>query len=303
MNTLMDTLWYFGYIFLELIILFLSISAIVSLVLQYIPKERLNSYLSRKGPTGYFLAAALGSITPFCACSTIPLTVGLLNAGVAIGPIITFVLVSPLLNPIIVAMVCILMGWKACLVYFVVCFFTSMAGGWLMSVLHAERFVRKVAAKSGNGCCCCQPEEEVIPATFKGKLNIAFKKAYDDLMGVFIYLVIGTAIGAVIYGYVPQDWILSIAGKGNLFAVPFAALVGIPLYIRAESAIPIGLALVQKGMSLGAVIALIIGGAGMAIPEMSMLLSIFKARIVAAIVALVFLTAVIGGYVFDWFLS
>ncbi|MDD5697588.1 MAG: permease [Victivallaceae bacterium] len=299
----MDTLGYFGFIFLELIILFLSISTIVSLVLQYIPKERLNSYLSRKGPTGYFLAAALGSITPFCACSTIPLTLGLLNAGVAIGPIITFVLVSPLLNPIIVAMVLTLMGWKVCLIYFAVCFFTSLAGGWLMSVLHAERFVRKVAAKSGGSCCCGEPEEEVIPATFKGKLNKALKKAYDDLVGVFIYLVIGTAIGAVIYGYVPQDWILSIAGKGNIFAVPLAALIGVPLYIRAESAIPIGLALSQKGMSLGAVLALIIGGAGMAIPEMSMLLSIFKIRIVAAIVTLVFLTAVIGGYVFDWFLS
>jgi uncharacterized membrane protein YraQ (UPF0718 family) len=122
-------------------------------------------------------------------------------------------------------------------------------------------------------------------------------------MGVLIYLVVGTAIGAVIYGYVPQDWILSIAGKGNILAVPVAALIGIPLYIRAESAIPIGLALAQKGMSLGAVLALIIGGAGMAIPEMSMLLSIFKARIVAVIVALVFLTAVIGGYAFDWFLN
>jgi uncharacterized membrane protein YraQ (UPF0718 family) len=188
-------------------------------------------------------------------------------------------------------------------VYFVACFITSLAGGWLMSVLHAERFVRKVATKSGSSCCSGEPEEEVIPATFKKKLNKAFKKAYDDLMGVLIYLVVGTAIGAVIYGYVPQDWILSIAGKGNILAVPVAALIGIPLYIRAESAIPIGLALAQKGMSLGAVLALIIGGAGMAIPEMSMLLSIFKARIVAVIVALVFLTAVIGGYAFDWFLN
>ena len=151
-----------------------------------------------------------------------------------------------------------------------------------------------------NGCCC---GEEAIPTGLKGKCKKAFKTAYDDLQGVLIYLIIGTAIGAFIYGYIPQEWILSIAGKGNVCAVPIAALVGIPLYIRAESAIPIGLALAQKGMNLGAVIALIIGGAGMAIPEMSMLLSIFKARIVAVIVALVFLTAVIGGYAFDWFLS
>lgn len=300
MNTLLDALGYFGFIFFELVVLFLSISTIVSLVLQYIPKERLNSYLSKKGPTGYLLAALLGSITPFCACSTIPLTLGLLNAGVAIGPIITFVLISPLLNPIIVAMVWTLIGWKACLIYFVVCFFTALVGGWLMSVLHAERFVRKFINKS-NGCCCSG--EEAVPTSLKGKFKKAFKTAYDDLQGVLIYLIIGTAIGAFIYGYIPQEWILSIAGKGNIFAVPVAALVGIPLYIRAESAIPIGLALAQKGMSLGAVIALIIGGAGMAIPEMSMLLSIFKARIVGAIVALVFLTAVIGGYAFDRFLS
>ncbi|NLE56151.1 MAG: permease, partial [Lentisphaerae bacterium] len=117
------------------------------------------------------------------------------------------------------------------------------------------------------------------------------------------YLIIGTAIGAFIYGYVPQDWVVSVAGKGNHFAIPLAALIGVPLYIRAESAIPIGLALAQKGMSLGAVIALVIGGAGMAIPEMSMLLSIFKGRVVAAIVALVFLTAVIGRYCFDGFLG
>ncbi len=116
---------------------------------------------------------------------------------------------------------------------------------------------------------------------------------------MLIYLIVGTAVGALIYGYIPQEWIVSLAGPENRFAIPLAALVGVPLYIRAESAIPIGLALVQKGMSLGAVIALIIGGAGMAIPEMSMLLSLFQMRIVAAIVALIFFTAVIGGYLFD----
>ncbi len=299
MNTLLDTLDYFGFIFLELVVLFLSISTIISLILQYIPKEKFSKYLSGRG--GYFMAGVLGSITPFCACSTIPLTLGLLNAGVAIGPILTFVLVSPLLNPIIIGMVWTLMGWKACLIYFGVCFIAALLGGWLMSVFHAERYVRKfVEAKAS--CCGGEPEAEVVIPTFKGKLKKAFLDGYGDLQGVLIYLIIGTAIGATIYGYIPQEWIISLAGPDNIFAIPIAALVGVPLYIRAESAIPIGLALAQKGMSLGAVIALIIGGAGMAIPEMSMLLSIFKARIVAAIVTLIFLTAVIGGYLFDWFL-
>ena len=299
MNNLLDTLGYFGFIFLELVMLFLSISTVISLILQYIPKERFSKYLSGRG--GYFMAAVLGSVTPFCACSTIPLTLGLLTAGVAIGPILTFVLVSPLLNPIIVGMVWTLMGWKASLIYFSVCFFTAIFGGWLMNGLHAERYVRKLSSISTP--CCSDEKNDSAPMNFTGKLKIAFISAYNDFQGVLIYLIIGTAIGATIYGYIPQECIVSLAGKDNIFAIPVAAVVGIPLYIRAESAIPIGLALAQKGMSLGAVIALIIGGAGMAIPEMSMLLSIFKVRIVAAMVFLIFLTAVIGGYMFNCFFN
>ena len=299
MNTFLDTLDYFGFIFLELVVLFLSISTAISLILQYIPRKKFGNYLS--GRTGYLMAAVLGSITPFCACSTIPLALGLLNAGVSIGPVLTFVLVSPLLNPIIVGMVWTLMGWKACLIYFSACFFSAMAGGWLMNVFHAERYVRKFP-DPGTSCCSGDAAESTVHATFKGKLKKAFIDAYGDLQRVLIYLIVGTAIGATIYGYIPQEWIVSLAGPENRFAIPLAALAGVPLYIRAESAIPIGLALLRKGMSLGAVIALLIGGAGMAIPEMSMLLSIFKARIVAAIVALIFFTAVIGGYLFDFLL-
>ena len=161
MNTLLDTLDYFGFIFLELVVLFLSISTAISLILQYIPREKFGRYLS--GRAGYFMAALLGSITPFCACSTIPLTLGLLNAGVSIGPVLTFVLVSPLLNPIIVGMVWTLMGWKACLIYFSACFFSAMAGGWLMKTFHAERYVRNFAGP-GTSCCSGEAAETAAPA-------------------------------------------------------------------------------------------------------------------------------------------
>ena len=116
---------------------------------------------------------------------------------------------------------------------------------------------------------------------------------------ILAYLLIGVALGAGIYGYMPQDFVLKIAGPDNLFAIPVAAVLGIPLYIRAETAIPIGVALMTKGMSIGTVIALVIGGAGMAIPEMTMLASIFRKKLVATIVAVIFLTAVITGYLFN----
>ncbi len=298
MNTLWETLNYFGFIFLELVVLFLSISTAISLLLQYIPREKLGKYLS--GRCGYLMAALLGAVTPFCACSTIPLTLGLLTAGVAIGPVLTFVLVSPLLNPVIVGMVWSLMGWKACLIYFAACFFSAMAGGWLLKTFHAERYVRKISAPA-TACCSGGAADTETSGGFMERLQRSFSSAYTDLLGVLIYLIIGTAVGATIYGCIPQEWIITLAGPDNLFAIPVSALIGVPLYIRAESAIPIGVALIHKGMSAGAVIALIIGGAGMAIPEMSMLLSIFKIRIVAAIVAVIFLTAVIGGYLFEFF--
>ncbi len=127
----------------------------------------------------------------------------------------------------------------------------------------------------------------------------AFSDAWVDFSGVLLYLVAGVAIGAFIYGYVPNDFVARIAGPSNPLAIPVAAIIGIPLYVRAETVIPIGLALTQKGMSMGAVVALIIGGAGMSIPEMSMLASIFKIRLVVIFISVVFLTAVLAGFLIN----
>lgn len=149
---------------------------------------------------------------------------------------------------------------------------------------------------------CCAGSHEIVDKhslPFPSKLKVAFAGAWDSLRPIMGYLLVGVALGAGIYGYMPQDFVMKIAGPDNPFAIPVAAVLGIPLYIRAETAIPIGLALMGKGMSIGAVISLIIGGAGMAIPEMTMLASIFKKQLVAMIVLVIFLTAVVSGYLFN----
>lgn len=295
MNNLVNTIQYFLFITAELTVLFLVISTIVALVLMYIPQEKLRQWLSQRGLWGNFLGAIVGSLTPFCACSTIPMTLGMLNAGAPFGPIMSFVISSPLLNPIILSMVATLMGLKACILYFSVTFVGSMIFGVLLEMMGGVKYVKNIRVKGG----CCGNAEPVIPSTFTGKIKAAFLSAWVDFRVVLVYLLIGVGVGAVIYGYIPQEFIANIAGPQNPFAIPVAAIIGVPLYIRAETAIPIGLALSQKGMSMGAVIALIIGGAGMAIPEMSMLASIFRKRLVGSITAVIFLTAVIGGYAFN----
>ncbi|HOF60324.1 MAG TPA: permease [Candidatus Latescibacteria bacterium] len=292
MNPFAVSLKFFVFILAELTALFLGISTLVGLMLQYVSDEKLRTWLSRKGVLGNFLGAALGAITPFCSCSTIPMTVGLLRAGVPFGATMSFVLASPLLNPIILTMFLFLLGWKACVVYGAVTFVASMACGAALQGFGLASDVRNVRVSG-------VVHDQEKPETFRGKLREAFAGAWGDFRGVLVYLVIGVAIGAAIYGYLPGDFVVRIAGPQNPFAIPVAAVIGVPLYVRAETVIPIAVALTQKGMSLGAVIALIIGGAGMSIPEMSMLASIFKPRLVATFVSVVLVTAVLAGVVFN----
>ena len=293
LNTLINTIQYFIMITLELTILFLGISALVALLLMYLPKEKIKIWMNGKGIIGNIFGAIIGSVTPFCACSTIPLTLGFLEAGIPFGAVMSFVISSPLLNPIIIGMLIVLMGIKTAILYFLIVFMAAIIFGIILEKTGGSKLIKKVRLK-GEGHL-----NDEVPESLKNKLKLSFLRAWSDFRGVLLYLLIGVGLGAIIYGYLPQEFVLKYAGPDNLFAVPIAALIGVPLYIRAESAIPIGISLMQKGMNIGTVIALVIGGAGMAIPEMSMLAAIFKKNLVTAIVLVIFLTAVTGGYIFN----
>lgn len=300
MNTLIETLQYFVLITFELVALFMFISALVEFILMYVPEEKIRRRLSGAGIFGNVIAAGFGALTPFCACSTIPMTVGFLNAGVPFGSVMSFLIASPLLNPIIIGMLGAMVGFKAMVAYFVIAFLCSVIFGFAMEKTGMQKYVKNLHLKQSSCCSCCGQENvDRRSLPFKEKLKLAFTGAWGSLRPIMGYLLIGVALGAGIYGYMPQDFVMKIAGPDNPFAVPAAAVLGIPLYIRAETAIPVGLALMGKGMSIGAVISLIIGGAGMAIPEMTMLASIFKKKLVAVTVLVIFLTAVISGYLFN----
>ncbi|MCK5417032.1 MAG: permease [Desulfobacterales bacterium] len=292
MNSLTTSLYFFVFIMVELSLLFLGISTLIGLTLQYISEDKLRRWLSHKGVFGSILGAAIGGLTPFCACSTIPMTVGLLKARVPFGSVMSFVVASPILNPIVLTMMTALLGFKAAVIYGLVTFAAAVVFGLIMHRLGFEQYVKNVRVSGGRNF------DENAP-NFIAKLKQALGSAWSDFRGVLVYLVVGVTIGAVIKGYVPQDLVVRLAGPQNPMAIPVTALIGIPLYIRATTAIPMGLALMQKGMSVGAVIALIIGGAGMAIPEMSLLASIFRPRLVGALIGVIFVTAVTAGLVFN----
>lgn len=293
MNPLVETAKYFIIIMSELLVLFIGISALVAFAFMYIPQDKLKNWVTGKGIWGNIMAVLLGAITPFCACSTVPMTLGLLKAGVPFGTVISFVLASPLMDPLIFVMLWAFMGWKVAVSFLVLTSVAAVIFGIILDKMGWADQVKNVRIKGGNNL------GDDIPEGLKNKLKASLFKALGDLKGVFVYMVVGVAIGAAIYGYLPEDLLAEVAGPDNPFAVIVVALIGMPLYIYIEAAIPIGLALIEKGASIGAVIAFIISGAGIAIPELTMFASIFKKKIIIAFIVIVFITAVVTGLIFN----
>ena len=287
-------------LFGELLVLFIGISFVVALLQIYISQERIKHVLTTpRKSLNSVLGALLGAVTPFCSCSTIPVLVGLFKSGAPFSGAISFLLTSPILNPAIITLMLAFFGLKATIIYAIVTFIFAVVMGIVLDKLGFEREIKNVSIKGGHTTITW----EKLSGTFWQKQSQVMKLAFKDSFGlfkdVFLYLLLGAGIGAFIYGFVPTDLLGRFAGKDNLWAVPLAALVGIPMYIRTETMIPIASVLIAKGVAPGVTIALILGGAGASIPEVSLLSSIFKKKMVIAFVMCIFLVATITGYIFN----
>jgi len=279
---------FFVEIALELVVLFIGITFLVGLIQEYVSEESIKKALGgRHKFLGSILGAGFGALTPFCSCSTIPLLLGMLTAGVPFASAMAFLFSSPLLNPVITSLFIILMGWKVTALYFAVTFTAAVAIGLLLDGLGFASQVKPVAAVGGES----QQGTDV-----RSRIRRSADFALSLFRQIVPYLLLGAGIGAFIHGFVPTDLISRIAGPDNPLAIPVAAIIGIPIYIRAETMIPIGLALIEKGMSVGAVLALVIGGAGASIPELTLLAAIFEKKMLAAFVLTIFTIAVVAGF-------
>lgn len=289
-NNLAVAVSFFVEISVELTVLFIGITFLVGLIQEYVPEETIKNALGGNHKVlGSIMGAGFGALTPFCSCSTIPLLLGLLNAGVPFAAAMAFLFSSPLLNPVIISLFIVLIGWKVAALYFGVTFAAAVIIGLLLDSLGFASQVKSVAAI--RSCCDCLHGMDT-----RSRIQRAASFAFGLFRQLMPYLLLGAGIGAFIHGFVPTEIISQIAGPDNTFAIPIAAMIGIPIYIRAETMIPIGLVLTEKGMSVGAVLALIIGGAGASIPELTLLSAIFEKRLLAAFLITIFAVAVSAGY-------
>ncbi|QUM75562.1 permease [Moritella sp. 24] len=296
----MDTLGMFGFLAAELTVLFLLISYAVGVLQEYIPPAKIQRILSGKNGKGYIIAGLLGAITPFCSCSTIPFLKGLLRAKAGFGTMMVFLFASPLLNPIIIGLFAVTFGVKVTVFYFVIAMSVSVIAGYTLEKLGFEKYVKPQAyiapetASSGCGSTCGSKPAPV------SKWKRIWRSTWTDFTKVLPYLIGGIALGSMIYGFMPTEFVARIASEDNPFAIPVAAVIGIPLYIRAEAVIPLSAALAAKGMSLGAVMALIIGSAGASLTEVILLKSIFKNQMIAAFLFVILGMAVGAGFLYQF---
>lgn len=283
----------------ELVVLFLALSFLVGLLQSWIPQEKIRSIFERRRPvTGYLVGAAFGAATPFCSYSTIPVLAGLLRSGAPFGPTMAFLFASPLLDPVVLGVLVFLIGVEGTLYYAALTFFASVLIGALFARLGLEKHVKPLGkATVGNAC-----EDDLEYDTVGSAKGPVLRKAWSDAWAFFVpavpYLLVGTAAGAAIYGLVPTAWVVAVAGPGQPFAIPLAAALGVPMYVNAETFFPISAALLEKGVGVGAVVALVITSMGVSIPEVVLLGSLFRWRMVAVLVGSVFAVAVGGGTLF-----
>ena len=283
----------FTYIFFELIFLFFTISFLVSLAQIFISQKRIEGWLNRPNKV---ISAVLGS------CSTIPVFVGLMKSRAPFAGAVSFLLTSPVLNPAIITLMAAFFGLKATVLYTLFTFVFAVSIGLLLDALGFKRYVYDVTVTGGK---TSSEAWHSFTGTFREKFWHAVVLAFGDSLGllkkVFPYLLFGALVGGFIHEALPMDIVEKFAGVGAWWAIPLAALVGIPLYIRTETMIPIASILYGAGVGSGVLIALIIGGAGASIPEVALLNSIFKKQMLIAFLLSVFSVACVTGYLFNYF--
>jgi uncharacterized membrane protein YraQ (UPF0718 family) len=292
---LADAIIFIIYDTIKIFLLLTTIIFVVSIIRSYFPPEKTKRILSHKKIfIGNILAALLGVVTPFCSCSAVPLFIGFVEAGIPLGVTFSFLISSPMVNEIGVVLLFGLFGWKVTAIYIGAGLLVAIFGGIIIGKLRLEKWVEEYVFTFHNG-----QEYEITKQTFKERLQYAKDSTIDILKRIWLYIIIAISIGGFIHGYVPEDFLTHYAGKGNFFAVPVAVLLGVPLYSNAAGVIPIVYALMEKGLSMGTVLAFMMAVTALSLPEMIILRKVLKIPLLGVFAGIMTVTIIAVGYLFN----
>lgn len=285
---------FFLYDSVKILVLLAVLILLISYIQSYFPPERSRKILGRfRGIRANVLGALLGTVTPFCSCSSIPLFIGFTGAGLPPGVTFSFLISSPMVDLGSLVLLAGIFGWKVAVVYVVLGLIVAVAGGTMIERMglegEIEDFIR-------NGKAIDVPQEEL---RFRDRVKYAWRQALDTIRRVYPYVLGGVAIGAVIHNWIPKEWVVSVLGSGNPFGVFLAALFGMPMYADIFATVPIVEALLAKGALLGVVIAFMMGVITLSLPSLVMLRKAVKPRLLGIFIGICAVGIILTGYVFN----
>lgn len=269
----------------------------VGIIRSYFSAERTRKMLEGKSTfTGNILASLLGIVTPFCSCSAIPLFLGFVESGIPLGVTFSFLIAAPMINEVAVILLLGMFGWKTALIYVLTGLIIAILAGWIIGKLKLEHWVQDWVYKTRLG----ETENEEEKKSFEDRLKFGFNAVKEIVGKVWLYVVIGIAVGAGAHGFVPETFMASIMGKSAWYSVPLSVLIGVPLYSNAAGIIPIVSVLIEKGASLGTSLAFMMAVVGLSLPEMIILKKVLKLPLILTFIGVVATGIMIVGYLFNF---
>ena len=292
---------FFIYDSIKILLLLLVINYFMAILRHYLPIEKLRDFLASRQWYGldYFFASVFGTITPFCSCSSIPLFIGFIEAGIPLGVTLSFLITSPLVNQVAVVLFAGLFGWKITILYVISAMLLGIFGGFILGKLKLEKYVADYVWNIKS--------QKLETKNNKEKLSALIKKFWyeglDLTKKITPYVLLGIAVGAAIHGYVPAGFFENYIKADNLFAVPIAAIVAVPMYANAVGVIPIMQSLVEKGIPLGTAMTFMMAVVGLSLPEALILKRVMKIKLLAYFFGITTINIIIIGYLFNAFVK
>ncbi|MBU2945973.1 permease [Zobellia uliginosa] len=301
---LAEALNFFIYDTTKILILLFVVIFLMGIVNSYFPIDKVKSYLSRNKLYGleYLMASLFGVVTPFCSCSSVPLFIGFVRGGIPLGVTFAFLITSPLVNEVAIGLFVGLFGIETTIIYVISGVLLGTVSGVILQQLKLERFltpwVKEVLATA-------QRDQDTFIAekqTLQQRLPIIWDEVLKILKGIIPYVIVGIAIGGLMHGYIPEGFFEQYMAKDNLFAVPIATILAVPMYSNASGILPVVQVLVVKGIPLGTAIAFMMGVVGLSLPEAMLLKKVMTLKLIAIFFAVVTLCIIISGYLFNFLL-
>ena len=292
-----EAVWFFVFEVPKVLLLLVLIVFGVGIIRSYFSPDKTRKALEGKPLfIGNILAALLGIVTPFCSCSAIPLFLGFVEAGIPVGVTFSFLISAPMINEVAVVLLFGLFGWKVAAIYVVTGLIIAIVSGWIIGKLKLEKFIADwVFNVKSSGVTT----EEEKPA-FSDRIANGYQVVREIVGKIWIYILIGIAVGAGAHGYVPDNYLAGLLGNQNWYSVPLAILIGVPLYSNAAGIIPIVSVLIEKGVSLGTALAFMMSVIALSLPEMIILKKVLKWQFIAIFIGIVSSGIVIVGYLFNY---